>query len=86
MFEGDGETPWLTPKELHRLGFSMILFPTTLLFRVVKTLQGALERLRDGKATTPGKEAVTLKEYEKVLGFGDWAAIEKRYHAEGENG
>ena len=44
MFEGDDETPWLTPKELHQLGFSMILYPTTLLFQVVKTLQGALDR------------------------------------------
>jgi 2-methylisocitrate lyase-like PEP mutase family enzyme len=32
MFEGDKETPWVTPKELGKLGFSMILYPTTLLF------------------------------------------------------
>ena len=31
MFEGDTETPWLTSAELHQLGFSMILYPTTIL-------------------------------------------------------
>jgi hypothetical protein len=58
----------------------MILYPTTLLFQVVRTLQGALAGLRDGKPT-PDKEAVSLQEYEKILGLDDWAAIEKRYHA-----
>ena len=36
MFEGDKQTPWLTPMELSSLGFSMILYPTSLLFRVVR--------------------------------------------------
>jgi len=38
MFEGDDETPWLSPKELHKFGFSMILYPTTLLFRRFRLL------------------------------------------------
>ena len=41
MFEGDKETPWLKPTELRDLGFSMILYPTTILFRVVKAIQEA---------------------------------------------
>src|SRR3982750_2546775 len=53
MFEGDNETPWLTPMELYALGFSMILYPTSLLFRVVCTIERGLAELRQGKAMTP---------------------------------
>ena len=49
MFEGDDESPWLTPGELNRLGFSMILYPTTLLFRVVRTLSSVPNKM----VTTP---------------------------------
>jgi 2-methylisocitrate lyase-like PEP mutase family enzyme len=80
MFEGDDETPWLTPGELHDLGFSMILYPTTLLFQIVKTMQLALDRLKHGKHVST-KEAVTLKEYEKIIGLDYWTEIEKRFDA-----
>jgi 2-methylisocitrate lyase-like PEP mutase family enzyme len=80
MFEGDDETPWLTPGELHDLGFSMILYPTTLLFQIVKTMQLALDRLKHGKHVST-KEAVTLKEYEKIMGLDYWTGIEKRFDA-----
>lgn len=78
MFEGDNETPWLTPKELNHLGFSMILYPTTLLFQVVSALEGALKRLKEGKEM-PKKQSVTLMEYEKILGLEDWKVIENRF-------
>jgi 2-methylisocitrate lyase-like PEP mutase family enzyme len=80
MFEGDNETPWLTPGELHTLGFSMILYPTTILFRVVKTIQNALADLRQGKPTTK-EHAVDLTEYEVIVDVPRWALIEKRFVA-----
>lgn len=84
MFEGDDETPWLTPQELSKLGFSMILYPTTLLFRVVRCLERALSDLKDGKPT-PGKEGVRLTEYEEIVGLPHWAQIEKRFqHGKGQ--
>jgi 2-methylisocitrate lyase-like PEP mutase family enzyme len=79
MFEGDGETPWLTPNELQKLGFSMILYPTTILFRVVRAMERALENLLEGRPT-PEKEAVDLKQYENIVGLPYWAAIETRFH------
>jgi 2-methylisocitrate lyase-like PEP mutase family enzyme len=57
MFEGDKERPWLTPKELGKLGFSMILYSTTLLFRVVRCLERALADLGAGRQM-PQKEGV----------------------------
>jgi 2-methylisocitrate lyase-like PEP mutase family enzyme len=80
MFEGDRETPWLTPGELHALGFSMILYPTTILFRVVKTIQTALADVRQGKPTTP-EVGVDLREYEMIVDVPRWALIEKRFGA-----
>ncbi len=81
MFEGDDETPWLTPKELGRVGFSMILYPTTLLFRVVRALERALTDLTQGKAS-PKEETVRMDYYERILGLDQWAEIEKRFSAE----
>jgi len=78
MFEGDTETPWLSPADLHALGFSMILYPTTLLFRVVRALERALATLHEGKPTPEG-EGVNLKEYEEIVGLSRWAAIERRF-------
>lgn len=75
MFEGDEETPWLTPKELSKLGFSMILYPTTLLFRVVRALERALA------------EGIGLTEYETIVGLPYWAGIENRFqHGQTQQG
>jgi 2-methylisocitrate lyase-like PEP mutase family enzyme len=44
---GDGGgTPWVAPAELHRLGFSMILYPTTVIFGVTRAIQRTLKGLR----------------------------------------
>ena len=76
MFEGDDETPWLTPKELHKLGFSMILYPTTILFRAVRAIERALTDLKQGKMA-PKEETVRMSEYETILELEKWAEIEK---------
>jgi len=78
MFEGGGRTPWLSPDELHQLGFSMILFPTTILFRYVQALERALTDLKAGRPM-PSSEGVTLEEYEKVVRLPEWEEIEKKF-------
>lgn len=84
MFEGDKETPWVTPKELGKLGFSMILYPTTLLFRVVRCLERALKDLKAGRQTSE-KEGVNMTEYEEIVDLARWAEIENRFqHGQGQ--
>jgi 2-methylisocitrate lyase-like PEP mutase family enzyme len=78
MFEGDNQTPWLTPKELHKIGFSMILYPTTLLFRAVRAIELALSNLKRGKRAS-NDEIVKMEEYEQILALPKWAEIEKRF-------
>src|SRR4029450_4349261 len=49
MVEGGGRTPILPPHELYRLGFAMVAYPTTLIFRVARTLEAALADLKIGR-------------------------------------
>jgi len=80
MFEGDRQTPWLTPMELCTLGFSMILYPTSLLFRAVHAIERGLADLRQGKQMDES-QGVDLDRYEEIVGMPRWAAIEKRFGA-----
>ncbi len=74
MLEG-GRTPLLAPGELHALGFSMIAYPTTLIFRVALTMQKALGDLAAGRLSLEG-EGVDFEAFKAVVGYGDWAAWE----------
>jgi 2-methylisocitrate lyase-like PEP mutase family enzyme len=78
MFEGDEQTPWLTPQELSSLGFAMILYPTSLLFRVIRTIERGLADLRQGKRTAKA-DAVDLSEFEAIVDVPYWSLIEKRF-------
>jgi len=49
VLENGGKTPWLAPKEFAAMGFSMVLYPTTILFRATRAIQLAAENLRAGK-------------------------------------
>ncbi|HEY6213020.1 MAG TPA: isocitrate lyase/PEP mutase family protein [Vicinamibacterales bacterium] len=80
MFEGDNQTPWLTPMELHALGFSMILYPTSLLFRAARAIERGLADLRQGKRMEKG-DGLDLEEYELLVDTPYWAVIEKRFGA-----
>ncbi len=78
ILEGGGKTPWIAPQEMHRLGFSMILYPTTVLFRVARAIEKALDDLRAGRPM-PAAEAVDLDRYLKIVDLGYWQDIETRY-------
>jgi 2-methylisocitrate lyase-like PEP mutase family enzyme len=79
MFEGGGRTPWLSPEELGKLGFSSILFPTTILFRVTRAIERAVADLVAGRPMPP-EEGVNLDHYEDIVGLAEWGEIEKQYH------
>jgi 2-methylisocitrate lyase-like PEP mutase family enzyme len=85
MFEGDGETPWLTPKELRELGYSMILYPTSILFRVARAIERALDDLKAGRAMPLG-DGVDLKTFEEMVGLPFWSEVETRFGKASEAG
>jgi 2-methylisocitrate lyase-like PEP mutase family enzyme len=78
VLEGGGETPWLSPEEFGDLGFSMILYPTTVLFQVTKTMERALENLKKGKPMSD-KDSVTMKQFEDIVEMDYWSSIEKKF-------
>jgi 2-methylisocitrate lyase-like PEP mutase family enzyme len=78
LMEGGGQLPWLPPAEIYGYGFSMILYPTTVLFRVARATERALAALMAGKPMTEG-EAVDLEGFEQIVGLPAWADVEERF-------
>jgi 2-methylisocitrate lyase-like PEP mutase family enzyme len=83
MVEGGGRTPVLPPHELYRLGFAMVAYPTTLIFRVARALEAALADL---KAARPaGKnDGVDFETFKDIVSLGRWAEVEQRNVASGK--
>ena len=78
MVEGGGQTPILPPSELLRLGFAMVAYPTTLLFRVARTIEKALADLRAGTPQADG-ESVDFARFKDIVSLAQWAKIEDEY-------
>jgi 2-methylisocitrate lyase-like PEP mutase family enzyme len=78
MLEGGGKTPWVRPDELHRMGFSMVLYPTTILFQMTRSIGRALGRLREGRPLA-SNDAVTMSEFEKIVELPEWSMLENRF-------
>ena len=55
-------------KDLHALGCTMLLYPTTAIFRVTHAIQQALEDLKAGRPM-PSGQSVTFGQYEELLGL-----------------
>ena len=88
MLEGGGKTPWFPPEKLCALGFSMVLYPTSVLFRVTHTIQRALEDIKQGRPMRKN-EAVDMQTFEQIVGLERWAMVEQRFQGgkhQGEQG
>ncbi len=78
ILEGGGRTPWMDPKDLKALGYSMILYPTTVIFRVAWAIKSAIEDLKNGKQMAPDA-SLSFAEYEDALRLPEWAEIENHF-------
>ena len=83
IFQG-GTTPFLSPAELHTMGFSQVAYPNLLIGRVAKAVEAGLSRLRDfadGKADAfkNSDGELALKSLSDAVQTGRWADIEKKY-------
>ncbi len=77
ILEGGGKTPWVPPDEMHSMGFNMLLYPTTLLFRQTKAIQECLADLKAAKPMAE-KDSVTMMQFEKIVDIAYWKAIEQK--------
>ena len=78
MLEGGGQTPVLPPKELYAMGFAMAAYPTTLIFRVARTIERALADIKSGKVID-GNNGVNFAEFKDITNYDEWARIEDDY-------
>ena len=83
ILEGGGRTPWMAPNDLHDLGYTMLLYPTTVIFQVTKAIQKAVMGLKAG-IPMPAADALTFEQYESLLGLPTWAQIEDEFVGEHE--
>ncbi len=81
MLEG-GRTPLIAPAELAQMGFAMVAYPTTLIFRAVRTVEKALADLKAGTLSLAG-EGVDFERFKAVVGFKEWGAVEDRFRGDG---
>ena len=79
MMEGGGKTPWHPPSEFAEMGYSMILYPTSILFRAARAMERAVADLRAGRRLDM-KEAMSKDEFMKLVGLEYWQGVEKKFH------
>ncbi|MCU7493871.1 MAG: isocitrate lyase/PEP mutase family protein [Ignavibacteria bacterium] len=79
VLERGGKTPVLSPEEFRELNFSMVLYPTTILFRITRQVERALEDLKAGRMM-PVDESVDMNEFEDIVDLRYWAELEDRYY------
>jgi 2-methylisocitrate lyase-like PEP mutase family enzyme len=78
MLEGGGQTPVLPPAQLKQMGFAMAAYPTTLIFRVARTIERALADIKAGKVID-GNDGVNFAEFKDITNYDKWARIEDQY-------
>jgi len=78
VLENGGKTPWLSPDDFAEMGFTMILYPTTLLFRLTHALQQAAKDLRAGRPLNKD-QSVNMDDFEKIVELPHWQKIEKQF-------
>lgn len=79
MLEGGGKTPLIPPHELYAMGFSMVFYPTSLLFRVVQAIQDGAADILQGRFTAQEK-GTSFKAYTDLVGLPGWQEIEQRFN------
>jgi 2-methylisocitrate lyase-like PEP mutase family enzyme len=74
-----GRTPLLSSRDLHQLGFSMIVHGTTLVCRVARALQALLRQIRDDEVAFDPDQFCSLAEFTQLTGMDAWREIENRF-------
>lgn len=78
MMEGGGQMEWIAPEEIFGYGFAMILYPTTILFRIARAIERALAGLKAGRPMAKD-DAVDLAGFEDIVGLAGWQEIEDHF-------
>src|SRR3954452_20459594 len=74
----DGRTPVLPPTELKAMGFAMAAYPTSVIFRVARTIEKELADIQAGRPGASG-DSVDFDGFKDITGYEQWAEIEDKY-------
>ena len=80
MLEG-GKTPILKPSQLYAMGYNIVIYGISLLLRITRTMQLALEDLKSERLELVGS-GVSFDQYMRIVGLDRWSAIEQRFDVE----
>jgi methylisocitrate lyase len=81
MIEG-GRTPLLTPKELHDLGYDLIVTPLSAIFAAAKAVREAFTVLRrEGTLRDHPELVLSFSEFEPVVDLAGHRALEEHYRS-----
>ena len=78
----DGRKPPMAPDRLAELGFAMVAYPVTLLFRMVRAAEDALKALRRGELASP-EDRIGFGRFQEIVGLPDWSALEDATETDG---
>jgi methylisocitrate lyase len=79
MIEG-GATPIRSAKELHRMGFKIILYPLSILYaNTYASLQILRELKKSGTTTKLRKKVVSFDEFNEIVELSKFRKLEHRY-------
>jgi 2-methylisocitrate lyase-like PEP mutase family enzyme len=76
MLEGGGVTPIVRPDDLKAMGFAMVLYPTSLIFRVAQALKTALAGMLEQDLSKAGP-IMGFEEFEDLIDLPKWKEIEE---------
>ncbi|CAO2042007.1 unnamed protein product [Urochloa humidicola] len=81
MLEGGGKTPILSPAELEQIGFSLVVYPLSLVGVSMRAMQDALVAIKDG-GVPPPSILPSFQEIKDTLGFNRYYKEEKQYQVD----
>ena len=68
----DGKTPWLSANELEDIGYSLAIYPVSLLLRTIAALQGGVQSL--DTESPAGGERVHFEDARALVRWADYEA------------
>lgn len=79
MVEG-GRTPLLNNKELEKIGYSLVIYPTASTYVTAKAMFELMNKLKQDETTaTSMDEMITFSSFNELVGLGDFGAVEDLY-------
>ncbi|WP_419932179.1 isocitrate lyase/PEP mutase family protein [Candidatus Poriferisodalis sp.] len=66
----DGKTPWLSPTSLAEIGYSLVIYPVSLLLAGITAMGGAADKLASGGGA--GGPRATFDDARNLVGWADY--------------